>query len=370
VFAATLLADLEAINSGVTMVADLAHIMNTPGHADAAVAAHHASGQRVLFAHGVPNDESAASWWSHSDRTHPDDIERLRHEVLSDDESLVTLGMFIRPPFLVTPRVLAHDITLARDLDIHMTMDGGVGGGCWGEGRWGDPGLRPVADIDRVGGLGPDLTLAHCNNLTAEEYDLIADSGTKISISPDHEMLCGHGLPATKNILEHGIEPGVSIDSVVAASGDMFAAMRSILTSTRGIWADRAYAGGTSIESWDITSRDVLRFATLRSAEANGMGTRTGSLTPGKRADIILLKSDPFNLTMLNNPVATVVTTAHPGNVDTVIIDGTIRKQDGKLIGQNIDAVITAAETSRRHVVGESGVDSAQRRSSEWAVFS
>ena len=351
VYAATLLSDLEAINSGVTTVADLAHIMNTPEHADAAIEAHRASGQRILFAHGAPNDAAAASWWSQSDRSHPDDIRRLRAEVLTDDDALVRLGMFVRPPFLVKPDVLAHDFDLARELDLHLSMDGGVGGGCWGASRWGDPGLRPVTDIERIGGLGPRLTLVHCNNLDSDELDLIARSGTNVSISPDHEMNCGHGLPATKNLVDHGIEPGLSIDSTIAVSGDMFSAMRSLLTSTRGAWSDRAYAGGYNIDTWRITTRDVLRFATLRSAAAVGLADQVGSLTPGKKADIVLLKSDPLNLTLLNDPVASIVTTAHPGNVDTVIVGGSVRKRDGRLIDPGVPRVIALAEAARHRVL-------------------
>ena len=135
VYAATLIADLEALNSGVTTVADLAHIMNSPEHADAAIQAHRDSGLRVLFSHGVPNDDDAASWWSASQRRHPDDIRRLR-DVLADEDSLVTLGMFMRPPFLVTAEVLAHDLAAARELGVHVSIDG-RGGGCWNTKRWG-----------------------------------------------------------------------------------------------------------------------------------------------------------------------------------------------------------------------------------------
>ncbi|MFD9665042.1 amidohydrolase family protein [Rhodococcus sp. NPDC059968] len=369
VYAATLLADLEALNSGVTTVADLAHIMNSPEHADAAIQAHHDSGQRVLFAHGAPNDGDAAAWWSHSSRTHPDDIRRIRTDVLNHDDALVTLGMFMRPPFLVDPDVLAHDLELARELDIHVSVDGGVGGGCWGSPRWGDRGLTPVKDIADLGQLGPHITLVHCNNLPPQELKLIADSGANISISPDHEMNCGHGLPATKNVLKFGIEPGLSIDSVIAVSGDMFAAMRSVLTSTRGIWADRAYENGEAIASWDITSHDVLRFATVRSAAACGMGGRIGSLVPGARADILLLKSDPFNLSLLNNPVATIVTTAHPGNVDTVIVDGKTVKRGGQMAYRGVDDVIGAAERARSRIIDDAG-DTSASRIDEWSVFS
>ncbi len=371
VYAATLLADLEALNSGVTTVADLAHIMNSPAHADAAIEAHRTSGQRVLFSYGPPNDDDASSWYQHSDRGHPQDIRRIRSDVLDDDSALVTLGMFIRPPFLVTREVLDHDLRLGRELGLHLSMDGGLGGGCWGPGRWGDKGLQPVQDIDSLNQLGPHLTLVHCNNLRDEDFKLIAETGTHVSISPDHEMNCGHGLPATKNLLRFGIEPGLSIDSVIAVSGDMFSAMRSLLSATRGAWADWEYAQGGAVNDWEIVSADVLRFATARSAAACGLGDRIGSLTPGKRADIIMLKSDPFNLTMLNNPVATVVTTAHPGNVDTVIVDGRIVKRGGSLLFNGVEDVLTNAERSRAYIMKEgSEMPTINEDASQWSLFS
>lgn len=370
VYSAVLLADLEALNSGVTTISDLAHIMNSPAHADAAIQAHRDSGLRVLFCHGEPNDEEVDSWYHNSSRNHPDDVRRIRNDVLHDDDARVTLGMKVRPPFLTTPEVLRHDFELLRELDLHAAMDGGLGGGCWTDARWGDDGLRPIDDINAIGQLGPHLTLVHCNNLTRSDFALIAEAGAHVSISPEHEMLCGHGLPATLRMREQGLEPALSTDSLVAAAGDMFASMRSLLTATRGGISDEAYRNGTAIWSWDLRSEDVFRSATLRSAAACGLGEKVGSLEPGKRADIVLLRPDPLNLTLLNDPIATVVTSAHPGNVDTVVINGEVVKSGGRLAFQGVDAVVEAAERSRAHVLAE--IDTATLRKpkvDEWAMF-
>jgi 5-methylthioadenosine/S-adenosylhomocysteine deaminase len=370
VYAAILLADLEALNSGVTTISDLAHIMNSPAHADAAIQAHRDSGLRVLFCHGEPNDEEVDSWYHNSSRNHPDDIHRLRHDVLHDDDARVTLGMKVRPPFLTTPEVLKHDFELARGLGLHVAMDGGLGGGCWTDSRWGDEGLRPIDDINAIGQLGPHLTLVHCNNLTSSDFALIAETGTHVSISPEHEMLCGHGLPATLRMREHDIEPALSTDSLVAVAADMFSSMRSLLTATRGGVSDESYRSGKAVWTWNIRSEDVFRSATLRSAAACGIGNKVGSLEPGKRADIVLLKPDPLNLTLLNDPIANVVTSAHPGNVDTVIINGEPVKSGGELLFSDVDAVVDAAERSRAHLFAET--DAATLKTpqvDEWAMF-
>lgn len=371
VYAAVLLADLQAINSGVTAIADLAHIMNSPAHADAAIQAHWDSGLRVMFCHGEPNDLEVDSWYHNSNRRHPEDIRRLRDDVLQDDHARVTLGMKVRPPYLVTPDVLQYDFSLARELAMHVLMDGGLGGGCWTEARWGDEGLAPIEDIDKIGQLGPHLTLVHCNNLTDSDFARIAETGTHVSISPEHEMLCGHGLPAAIRMLEHNIRPALSTDSAVAVSCDMFSQMRHLLTATRGGLSDAAYRAGEAVWAWDIKSEDVFRSATLLSAAACGLGDRIGSLEPGKRADIVLLKSDPLNLTLFeNNPIANLVTSAHPGNVDTVIIDGTVVKAGGALTYPNVDAIIEAAERSRAHIFEGTDHGSMNKPKVEnWAMF-
>lgn len=371
VYAAILLADLQAINSGVTAIADLAHIMNSPEHADAAIQAHWDSGLRVLFCHGEPNDLEVDSWYHNSSRRHPDDVRRLQDGVLHDDSARVTLGMKVRPPYLVAPEVFRYDFELARELGLHVLMDGGLGGGCWTEARWGDDGLRPVTDIDTIGQLGPHLTLVHCNNLTDSDFARIAETGTHVSVSPEHEMLCGHGLPAAIRMLKHNIRPALSTDSAVAVSCDMFAQMRHLLTATRGGLSDIAYRSGQAVWAWDIKSDDVLRSATLLSAAACGLGDRIGSLEPGKRADIVMLKSDPLNLTLLdNNPIANMVTSAHPGNVHTVIVNGTVVKSGGELCFPQLDAVIEAAERSRAHIF--EGTDYAtikEPQVDKWAMF-
>lgn len=368
VYWGTLLGDLEALAAGVTTVADLAHIMNSPEHADAAVQAHRDSGMRVLFAHGTPNDGRADLWYSRSELPHPADIRRVREQVLRDDSALVTLGMHMRPSFLVSDEVMRSDFRLARDLDVHVSVDGGLGGGCWGGARWGSPGRRPVRDLDEAGFLGPRVTLVHCNNLPDEEMARIGRSGTHVSVSPDAEMNCGHGEPATLRLLGHGVRPGLSVDSVVWAAGDMFTAMRAVLNSARGTLGARSYETGVPVDEWSITAWDVLEFATVRGAAACGLGERTGSLSPGKAADIVLLRSDPLNLEPLNHPVGQVVMTAHPGNVDTVYVQGRRVKSAGRLLGQDTASVTAKARAARDHVLG--GLDpavSAVRRDSPWA---
>jgi len=104
-----------------------------------------------------------------------------------------------------------------------------------------------------------------------------------------------------------------------------------------------------------ITARDVLEYATIEGARANGLDAKVGSLTPGKQADIIMLRTDRMNVTPLNDPATAVVTSMDTGNVDTVMIGGRVMKQDGQLLHVDWPALRRLASDSRDFVVATSG---------------
>ena len=80
------------------------------------------------------------------------------------------------------------------------------------------------------------------------------------------------------------------------------------------------------------------------------MDSKIGSLTPGKRADVILIRTDNFGMTPLNNPIGAVVYNAHPGLVDTVLVDGEVVKRDGTLRGRRRGArAAPRGRVTRRH---------------------
>jgi cytosine/adenosine deaminase-related metal-dependent hydrolase len=368
-YAGTLLGSLEALNSGITTLADLSPNMNSPEHADAVVDAHRAAGMRVLLSHGTPGTEME-TWYGDSTRRHPADIARLAGTLPSED-GLIRLGMCVRPPHLVTREVLIDDFALARSLGVHLSMDGGLGGGCWGGPKWEPGGLQPAHVLADLGLLGPDLTMIHCNNLIPAELALIAGSGTSVSIAPDTEMNCGHGMPATLRLLEQGIRPSLSIDIVVQVGGDMFGAMRTVLNAARGMLSARAYEQDDPIWTWNILAKDVLGFATVQGAAAVGLADAIGSLTPGKRADIVCLRSDPFNLEPLNNPIGSVVMAAHPGNVERVYVDGRCVKSGGVLHSPHAGSAVELARRSRDRLLA--GVDVSRediRRQPVWMLSS
>lgn len=348
VYAATLVGALELIDCGITTVLDWVHILNSPEHSDASLAALRSSGIRAVFAPSAPNDHEATQWWADSARPHPQDVRRLRRE-LSDDEALVTMAFGARAPQLVQRQVRIHDWHLARDLGLRIVTDGGIGGGLWGERKY------PIRLLAEDNLLWPGTVYAHCNNLAADEYGMIRDSGGHITISPCAEMYVGFGMPATRAALSHGIKPALSTDSVIFVAGDMFGAMRSTLASLRAVLGHEATQRGEGVPAWDFTSWDVLEMATVRSATALGLDAKIGTIEPGKAADIVLVNTHSPRLTPLNNPVSTIALLATPADVDTVLVAGKVVKRGGRLVNVDLNAAIDELVRSRDWLVEQGG---------------
>ncbi|GAA1995767.1 amidohydrolase family protein [Microbacterium ulmi] len=350
VYASTLLGALEALDSGITTMVDWAHIMNTPEHADASIDALVDSGIRAVFGYGTPNDDETMEWYQQSTRHHPPDARRIREGRLSSDDALVTMALATRPPHIVTRETMINDWRLADELGLRVTTDGGLGGGSWNGVLWGPGGHEPIRALAREGLLNERTTFVHCNNIPDDELRLIADAGASISISPDSELHVGHCFPVTGRAVSLGIRPSLSIDIVIQVAGDLFGAMRSILVSDRGEVGARHYAEGSGPASWEITTKDVLEFATVAGASAVGMASRTGSISPGKKADLVLLAPGALNLEPMNNAIGLVVLQAHPGNVESVYVGGRAVKQNGSLAAPLRERAIALARSSRDHL--------------------
>ena len=188
--------------------------------------------------------------------------------------------------------------------------------------------------------LGPDLQVVHANCATGDEVAALAAAGTQVSISPHSELLIGYGLPRTAELLAAGIGVGLSVDStVLTGNADMF----SIMKVTQGIVNAQAH------DEFAMTHRRALSLGTIEGAHSLGLGEVTGSLTPGKRADIICVSTAEPNLGVLTDPAHLLVTAAQPANVDTVIVDGRVLKRGGALTTVNLAQV---RDDARRALAG------------------
>jgi 5-methylthioadenosine/S-adenosylhomocysteine deaminase len=314
---------LECINAGVTTLLDWSHIQNTPDHSDEAIRGLQESSIRSVFAYGFPNT-SLADWWYNSSLKTPDDVRRVRERYFSSDDGLINMALATRGPGFCQPDVVKHDWRLARELNLPITVHVGMGRVA---GRF-----NMVSQLNDMDLLGPDTTYIHSCYLSEEEWKLVADTGGKISIAAQVELQMGHGYPPSLRARDLGLRPSLSIDVVTSVPGDMFTEMRSVFAAERAAVNAECWKADIGAPETMVTARDVLRFATIDGAYVCGLDDRTGSLTPGKKADIVVIDGKSPNVAPIIDPVATVVLFADVSNVDTVIIDGKIHKRDGRLL--------------------------------------
>lgn len=335
IYAGNLLGAVAALDAGTTTLLDWSHALNTPAHSDAAIAALRDAGIRAVFAQGWPRGDGR-NWVNESTLVHWPDIERVRREVLTSDDALVTHAMAGRGPEMTTIEVVRADFALARRLGIRVSMHAGV--------RDFGPRFRAIEKMHAAGVLGPDLTLIHVCASSAEEMRMMADHGVSACMGPQAEMMLdGGGIPALGRLLAAGIKPCLSGDTEACGTGDLFTQMRMALAaerllSTNNLLPDHAPK---------VHVRDLLEMATITGAEACGLASRTGSLSIGKDADIVIIRGTDLNLAPVSDPVGAIVLAAHPGNVDTVLVRGEVRKRHGRIVGIDLDALRRKAGQSR-----------------------
>jgi cytosine/adenosine deaminase-related metal-dependent hydrolase len=229
---------------------------------------------------------------------------------------------------------------VARDAGIRISVHAGSGtkAGFY----------EPFANVP--GFFGPDITYVHCNAFSELEWKLVAGSGGTISISPSTEMPMGHGLPATQVALDHGIRPSLSVDVETTEPGDFFTTIRLTLYGQREQISLRRLRGEEALPPW-MTAREVLELATIEGARANGLDRKTGTLSIGKDADLIMLRTNRINVMPINDPIGAVAVGMDTSNVDTVLIRGKAVKRNGQLVGVDVGAIERLVTESRDYIV-------------------
>jgi cytosine/adenosine deaminase-related metal-dependent hydrolase len=213
-----------------------------------------------------------------------------------------------------------------------------------------------VGRLAERGLLYAETVYVHACTLADDELALIADSGGYISCSPEVELNMGHGWPSTLRALAAGLSPTISIDVTTSIGGDMFSAMRAMMGAARAQVNARMLDERRIADRPAVLSREILRFATIEGARACGLAHKVGSLTVGKRADIILLSTASPGMFPLNYPVGAVVEAGHPGLVDTVLVEGMIRKRHGRLIDIDLAALSARMGAARDGLFARAGI--------------
>ena len=196
----------------------------------------------------------------------------------------------------------------------------------------------------------------------------VKNAGAQVSIAFPIEMNMRHGIPPILKMQSLGMEPSLSSDVEVTMTADFFTQMRSAMTMQRMVVNQMILEQGTFTppNQWPtpapgtpqlLNVRDVLRFATVNGAKHLRLDGKTGSLTPGKEADIILLDATALNVAPLNSVPGAVVSLMDRTNVETVIVAGKVRKWKGKLIGVDLNHLRRQLETSRDHIFAAAGIE-------------
>ncbi len=350
-YAGNLISALGAIECGITCVLDFSHNTRTPGHADAAIDAWADAGIRAVYAPSAPlvGDWQSEHW--------QDDLKRLRQERFASDDQLLSLGLgLVCQAGRQTISQLANEegllseqtLRFARELDVYVSVDGAVG---------------PVASdqFERLGAAGllqAGTTYIHCRDLTDRAWQEIVDSGGNVSLAPTSDAQFGQpdSIVPIQQVLDLGLRPSLSVDVECCLPTDMFAQMQFVLNTQRTAAANGPGQSGTNAPA-AISARDVLDFATVQGARVNGLLAKCGTLTPGKDADVVIIRADTFTTMPLNNAVGTVVLGSGTSNIDGVLIAGQLRKWRGELVGDDISRVRRLVTESRDHLISASGYD-------------
>jgi cytosine/adenosine deaminase-related metal-dependent hydrolase len=284
---------------------------------------------------------SGAATFGEWDKQWPQDLGRLQKEFFTSEDQLVTLRIFSRG-------IVKADWETARRL-----------GGLWvsidGAGRPNSAEL--LADLKTSGLLSERCAINHGYGLDERAWQLIREAGISVNACPRSDTQWSLGGPTTglQDTLNHGIRPGLSVDNEAAYSTDMFTEMRVAFHLQR--WgAHQARVRKEPNAPVPLKMRDFLEFATVRGAENAGLKGKIGTLSPGKEADIVVVRAEDVNTMPLTNAVSTVVSYAHTGNVDSVFIAGNARKWRGGLVGQDLNQVRQMVRASRDRLFARRGV--------------
>jgi 5-methylthioadenosine/S-adenosylhomocysteine deaminase len=322
---ATLMGALNQIDCGTTTLVDWCHNNPTPAHTDAAIAALSESGIRAAFFHGSPKPEPKSGQPHFSKVPHPRrEVERLLAGPFSDGDGLMTLGLAVLGPHYAALDVARHDFMLAREFGLVASMHQGGGPARTPEG-W--------SVLVQEGLVGPRVNIVHGNNLTDDELRRFVDLGVSFSVTPENELIQGHGFPITGRLLQLGSAPSLGVDLESVISGDMFSVARIALTTQRALDNSVVRRERDTIPSTStIRLREALKWITIQGARMLGLDGRIGSLTPGKKADLVILDATALNLWPVHDPVSTVVMQAGLVNVEAVMIAGAWKKKAGRLL--------------------------------------
>jgi 5-methylthioadenosine/S-adenosylhomocysteine deaminase len=339
---------LEALDSGITTLVDHSHLQLSEAHSDALAQGFLRSGIRGIYCYGTYRNLAYRPGQADQDLPgllrevngplsdwHKRNAERIRDRYFSEKDGRVRFGIASREfETLTHAHEMLEELRWCRSLEparisVHVGMSAR------------EP-LNVVRELHEAGEIRPDLLFIHGNHLRDEELRMIVEGGASISSAIEIEMTYG-AYPVVNRFTALGGQASIGIDATIDLAGDMFGPMRALLN----VWRlERALSNPLRMTR-KVHQKSVLEIATVRAAQAIGLGDVTGSLTVAKKADLLMLRTDALGLAPMWDPYAAVVNYGHPSHVDTVMVDGHIVKRHGKLLGVDWPATRARLEHSR-----------------------
>ena len=327
IYAGVRLGVAEGLLSGITTVHNWSHNTAGPAHADAEIQALKDIGIRGRFSYGTVQGHPADK------PMNLEDLDRVRRAVPPD--GMLDVGACLRTPGVAGQRgsipveLFRTEFEAIRKMGLPMTIHCGP--------------KNLIALMGKNDLLGPDMLLVHPQGMTPEELKMVADSKSPYSIAPVIEMSYSavrNGQIQYFELEEMGVQLGLSIDASAATNADFFNVMRALM------WSDWQRRGAPQ----KLKPKRLVELATIEGAKLLGIADRTGSLTPGKRADLITIRKTDINMAPVGEPYYAVLFQAQPSNVDTVMVDGRILVRGGKHTAVDVAKTIQDAAESARAI--------------------
>src|SRR5262249_55007095 len=362
---------LSQLDDGVTTVHDVSQIHHSPQHSDAAIQALFDTGRRAAF--GYFESAGANILGTNPGNQYPQDAVRIKKQWFSSTDQLVS--MIMGREVYLSDETTEKSWKIGRQLGLQIAAH-----------ILSPFGIRPTFDLlaqNQGGsnhdiGIGADNLFIHMTGMSDMAWQRTRDVGAQVSIAFPIEMNMRHGMPPIIRMQSMGMEPSLSVDVECTLTADFFTQMRSAMNLQRMIVNQMTLDSPNGNQNlpdprnWELpqsavtvpgnfpywpkppagipaplTTRDVLRYATINGARALRLDRKTGSLTPGKEADIIILDPTKLNVAPLNQVPGAVVSLMDRTNVETVIVAGKVRKWKGRLLDVDLNRLRQQIEASR-----------------------
>lgn len=329
---ATYIGAIEALSHGVTTIFDFCHSIHTPDHATRAADAFEEAGIRTIFGYSM-RARAEAGGMSQEDRM--SDARRVHAERFAGG-GLLNMVVAMNNVDHVSDEQNHAETALAKELGIRRTIHT----------------LFPshVGEFARMGLLGPDLQWVHTTASSDVELGAIAEHGGSLSITPESESLTTGMWPVTGRALAAGIPLGLGIDLPSVFSQSMTNQGRAALAFSRLHSSHvRRMQGHPAVRDGGeepIDVRRALSLLTIEGAQSVGLGEVTGSLSPGKQADIVLMRP-PRYVVPAGDIAAWVVIESSRADIDSVYVGGVKRVESGELVGVDLARAEARAREAR-----------------------